>query len=319
MKILIVDDSADVRLLIRAILEHDGHTVVGEAEDGASALKAFAKLRPDVILLDIIMPGKSGLEVLQEIRETDTEVKVVMVTAVEQDGINRRLMLLGADGIIYKPFSSLDFEKAFHGFKPRKQESGAGDDTITRLAAGGLSKCMLRTTEVSSWTWELCDVSVFPGKASDVAGQLNFGKGAASVQVNIRNGASFVAAMVFRAEDSALISSCFVQGPLYDTGNVKDMEESLLLEIGNIILNALANPLINALKKIAIPSVPMLIKGGPGAVAASLNACLDPGQDLRIISAALAMRHEGRTARAVVLGILPEVMAAELELVGGES
>ncbi|OIO05121.1 MAG: hypothetical protein COX65_05370 [Elusimicrobia bacterium CG_4_10_14_0_2_um_filter_56_8] len=113
MKVLIVDDNSGTRSMIKIILERTGHDVVGEAGDGESALKAFSELRPDVVLLDIIMPGKSGLEVLEAIRKINPSAKVIMVTAVEQDEINSQILSKGAAAIIYKPFSFDDFEKAF--------------------------------------------------------------------------------------------------------------------------------------------------------------------------------------------------------------
>lgn len=113
MKVLIVDDNAGTRSMMSIILKRTGHEVVGEAGDGESAVKAFKELKPDVVLLDIIMPGKSGVEVLGEIRALDPAAKVIMVTAVEQDIINSELQGKGAAAIIYKPFSFDDFEKAF--------------------------------------------------------------------------------------------------------------------------------------------------------------------------------------------------------------
>ena len=311
MKVLIVDDSEDIRGLIRVILEGKGHTVVGEAEDGVSALKAFTALRPEMVLLDILMPGKSGIEVLEDIRKIDPEARVIIVTALEQDRLNRRLMLLGASGIIFKPFVPGDFEKAFHAALRQKPLSGEKNDTIVSLAAAGLSKCMLKTCDATSWAWELCEVSVFSGTIPDAVKLTGFGANVAAVQVNIRNEYPFSAAMVFRSMDIGFISSCFVNGPLYRISDNKDLEEELLMEIGSIILNSLTSPLISALNKIALPSMP--IKGGPGAVVAGLSACLDPEQKFRIISAALAMRRDGRLARAGVLCFLPEELAAELE------
>ncbi len=316
MKVLIVDDSSDIRSLIRVILESKGHTVAGEAEDGPGALKAFAELRPEMVLLDIIMPGMTGVEVLEQIRKLDPEARVIMVTAVEQDRVNRRLMLLGASGIIYKPFAPGDFEKAFLSALHQKPMNSSKNETITSLAAGGLSRCMLRTADVSSWAWELCDVNVFTGKIPDAVKLAAFGPTVGSVQVNIRGSIPFSAAMIFRSLDIRFISSCFVDGPVYRISGM-DVEEALIMEIGNIILNALTSPLINALKKSAIPSVPMLIKGGPGAVTAGLSSCLPPEQEYRVISASLAMRRDGRLARAGVLCFLPEELAGELELDAG--
>ncbi len=111
MKILIVDDNAGTRSMIKIILERTGHKVVGEAGDGDSAIKAFAELRPEVVLLDIIMPGKSGIEVLAEIRKTDPAAKVVLVTAIDQDEVNKELFAKGAAAVIYKPFAYDDFDK----------------------------------------------------------------------------------------------------------------------------------------------------------------------------------------------------------------
>ncbi|HNW44956.1 MAG TPA: response regulator [Elusimicrobiales bacterium] len=112
MKVLIVDDNAGTRSMIRIILERTGHEVVGEAGDGDGAVKAFAELRPDVVFLDIIMPGKSGIAALEEIRKIDPAAKVILVTAVEQDEVTKELYNKGAAGIIYKPFAYGDLEKA---------------------------------------------------------------------------------------------------------------------------------------------------------------------------------------------------------------
>jgi|GEM_PF-642405 len=311
MKVLIVDDSEEIRSLIRVILESKGHTVVGEAGNGAEALKAYAELRPEMVLLDIIMPGKSGIEVLEDIRKIDPEARVIMVTAVEQDTINRQLLVLGASGIIYKPFVPADFDKAFAGVLQKKPISAEKNETISSLAAGGLSKCMLRASEATSWAWELCEVSVFSGQIADAVKAAGFGPNVAAVQVNVRGVPPFSAAMVLRSVDIKFISGCFANGPLYRIQGM-DLEEGLLLEIGNIILNSLTSPLLSALKKPDIPSVPMLIKGGPASVTASLGACLRPEQDYRVIYATLAMRREGRLARAGVLCFLPQKLAAEL-------
>ncbi|MEW5906750.1 MAG: response regulator [Elusimicrobiota bacterium] len=316
MKILIVDDNADIRSLMRAILESKGHTVVGEAEDGPGALKLFRESAPDIVLLDIIMPGMSGVEVLEAIRRIDPSARVVMVTAVEQDRVNRRLVLDGADGIIYKPFKQSDFDDSFNDVMLRKPPAAhaAEKGTIKRIVAGGLSRCMLKTSEATSWSWGLHGVEVMPGRAADLAKlAAGFGADPAAVQINVRDGSPFSVALICREDNIGFISGCLAQGPLYRTGSVRNLEESLFMEIGNIILNALAGPLITALKLEALPSVPILIKGGPAAISASLTACMEKDGNFRIISAGLAMKREGRIARAGVLGALPNALAARLE------
>ncbi|MCM2267230.1 MAG: response regulator [Elusimicrobiales bacterium] len=112
MRVLIVDDNAGTREILRVMLETLGHEVVGEAEDGESALKAFKDLRPEVVLLDIIMPGKNGLVVLGEMLRADRAAKIIMVTAVDQDEVNKQLSLKGAAGAVFKPFSREDISNA---------------------------------------------------------------------------------------------------------------------------------------------------------------------------------------------------------------
>ncbi|HAH32544.1 MAG TPA: hypothetical protein DCL44_09560 [Elusimicrobia bacterium] len=111
MKILMVDDSDVTRDLMRVFLEDMGHQIVGEAENGKNAIKFFTEMRPDLVLLDLVMPGKTGLEVLEEIRVIDPAAKVIMVTAVEQDGIDKELLEKGAMAILRKPFSYSEFNE----------------------------------------------------------------------------------------------------------------------------------------------------------------------------------------------------------------
>ena len=113
MKVLIVDDNSSTREVLRVILKNLGHEVVGEAEDGKSALKAFVELRPETVLLDIIMPGISGIVVLEEMRRIVPAAKVIMLTAVDQDDVTSDIESKGASAIVFKPFSREDLKKAF--------------------------------------------------------------------------------------------------------------------------------------------------------------------------------------------------------------
>ena len=117
MKVLIVDDNESTREMLRISLQRAGHQVLGEAEDGQSALKAFAELSPEVVLLDIIMPGISGIEVLEEMRKITPAAKIIMLTAVDQDHVTAELKSKGAAAIIFKPFSQQDLKKAFELLK----------------------------------------------------------------------------------------------------------------------------------------------------------------------------------------------------------
>ena len=110
MRVLLVEDNALTRFTIKSLLDKLGHEVVAEAEDGPSAVKYFTELKPDVVFLDLILPGRSGVEILEDLRAVDPAAKVVVVTAVEQDEIDRRLSDKGVNAILRKPFSFEDFK-----------------------------------------------------------------------------------------------------------------------------------------------------------------------------------------------------------------
>lgn len=104
MKVMLVDDNVMTRDMMKDLLSEMGHEIVGEAGDGDEALKVFSEKRPELVLLDLIMPGKSGLEVLPELKAIDPAAKIVMVTAVQQESITKELLEKGATGILHKPF-----------------------------------------------------------------------------------------------------------------------------------------------------------------------------------------------------------------------
>ena len=101
-KVLVVDDSALARRRARAILEEAGYQVC-EAEDGMGAIESYFVAKPDVVLLDLVMKGMYGLEVLTKIREIDGEARVIVVSADVQDSSHDLVSQAGAAGFLTKP------------------------------------------------------------------------------------------------------------------------------------------------------------------------------------------------------------------------
>lgn len=87
-----------------------GHEIVGEAEDGDKAIQYFTQLKPDVVFLDLILPGKSGIEVLEDLRRVNPKTRIVVITAVDQAEIDRQLSNKNIHAIMRKPFSFGDFK-----------------------------------------------------------------------------------------------------------------------------------------------------------------------------------------------------------------
>lgn len=106
ISVLIVDDNDMTRETLRVILRHDGYNVVGEANDGDSALEIATRLKPDIILLDVVMPKVSGIEALKSIRMIMHDVFVLMVTANKDQDTVSEAVKSGISGYIIKPFNA---------------------------------------------------------------------------------------------------------------------------------------------------------------------------------------------------------------------
>lgn len=102
--VLIVDDAAFMRLSIKNMLEKNGYTVVGEAENGLVAVQKYSELKPGIVTMDITMPEMDGLTALKTIRMIDPNATIVMLSAMGQQAMVKDAVLLGAKGFVVKPF-----------------------------------------------------------------------------------------------------------------------------------------------------------------------------------------------------------------------
>ncbi|MDP2864661.1 MAG: hypothetical protein Q8O90_00270 [Elusimicrobiota bacterium] len=203
-------------------------------------------------------------------------------------------------------------------------------DALVLLTKAGLEKCLLRMTEVSPGAWRLGDVRVFKGQVREAlrsrerggsrsvpngTGQYSFSstplsgdeKPAAAIRIKIKGATPFVTAIIFNPEDIKHISRCFAEEQYY--GPVSEEQPDVtVIEIGNILLNALANSLLRGFGKSAIPSVPAHFQGDYGAIEKWLGA----GPEVfTIISAKFAMRREDRVSAAEILAFLPPTLAED--------
>lgn len=103
-RILIVDDAAFMRMMLKDILTKNGYIVVGEAENGSVAIDKFKELKPDLVTMDITMPEMDGITALKEIRKIDPNAKVIMCSAMGQQAMVIESIQAGARDFIVKPF-----------------------------------------------------------------------------------------------------------------------------------------------------------------------------------------------------------------------
>lgn len=104
--ILICDDAAFMRMMIKDILTKNGYNVVGEAENGAKAVEKYAELKPDLVLMDITMPEMDGIQALKKIKEGDSSAMVIMCSAMGQQAMVIEAIQGGAKDFIVKPFQA---------------------------------------------------------------------------------------------------------------------------------------------------------------------------------------------------------------------
>jgi len=104
--VLIVDDAAFMRMMIKDIFTKNGYDVVGEAENGAKAIEKYKELSPDLEIMDITMPEVSGIEAVKEIRKLDSQSKIIMCSAMGQQAMVIESIQAGARDFIVKPFQA---------------------------------------------------------------------------------------------------------------------------------------------------------------------------------------------------------------------
>ncbi|MEL3971319.1 response regulator [Rossellomorea oryzaecorticis] len=105
-KILIVDDAAFMRMMIKDILTKNGFEVVGEAADGAQAVEKYKEVQPDLVTMDITMPEKDGIAALKDIKALDPGAKIIMCSAMGQQAMVIDAIQAGAKDFIVKPFQA---------------------------------------------------------------------------------------------------------------------------------------------------------------------------------------------------------------------
>lgn len=103
-RILVVDDAAFMRMMIKNILTKYGYEVVGEAENGTVAVRMYEELSPDLVTMDITMPEMDGIECVKAILAKDPQANIVMVSAMGQQAMVMEAIQAGARDFIVKPF-----------------------------------------------------------------------------------------------------------------------------------------------------------------------------------------------------------------------
>jgi two-component system chemotaxis response regulator CheY len=104
--ILLVDDAAFMRMMLKDILTKNGYNVVGEAENGAKAIEKFKELKPNLVIMDITMPEMDGINATKGIKSVDSNATIIMCSAMGQQAMVIESIQAGARDFIVKPFQA---------------------------------------------------------------------------------------------------------------------------------------------------------------------------------------------------------------------
>ena len=170
-KVLIADDEKEIRNLLRLYLENDGFAVadVASGEEVAGAISSF---KPDIVLLDVMMPGKDGIHVLKDIREV-SNIPVMIISARTADAERILGLNVGADDYICKPFNPLEVVARVKSNLRRFYSLGSGEEHAEKITIGNLEldteKCLLlkagKGMELTSVEYKIMELLMkHPGK-----------------------------------------------------------------------------------------------------------------------------------------------------------
>lgn len=104
--ILVCDDAAFMRMMIKDILTKNGYNIAGEAENGLKAVEKYNETKPDLVLMDITMPEMDGIQALKKIKEIDPSANIIMCSAMGQQAMVIEAIQSGAKDFIVKPFQA---------------------------------------------------------------------------------------------------------------------------------------------------------------------------------------------------------------------
>lgn len=180
------------------------------------------------------------------------------------------------------------------------------ESNLARLATGGIEECLKKMNSVSAGLWRLGSLRIFPGCVADALG--GRAAGAEAIRITVNSVPPMITLLLFHQGDASQLYRGFVGDQFYKVlGSAK--QGTALLELGNVLLNAIANSLLKAFKKSAIPSVPELVAAEPEAVMAPHQPTA--GAVYTIISATLSLRYGDHASGAEVVAIVPDSLAAD--------
>jgi len=273
-KILVVDDSAFTRQIVKNTLNGRGYRKVIEAENGEEGLRKYETEKPDVVLLDVIMPDLHGTEVLKKIMSMNENAKVIMLSAVGQQKTVKMCNKLGSVGYIVKPFEGellmTSVEKALRMKKKRKplaKLTKFEEDALREIghmgaqhAATALSTMIGQTVNSKLLAARMLSLDDLPELVGDRETMVS------GIYLPVTGDLSGSLLMVFPQKSAFILVDILLKKKLGSTKELDEMSKSALSEAGNILAGNCLTALSHALGMHLVEHVPDFAHGMVGAL-----------------------------------------------------
>ena len=273
-KILVVDDSAFTRRIVRNALNGRGYRGVIEAENGEEGLRKYEAEKPDVVLLDVIMPGLDGTDVLKRIMNMDEDAKVIMLSAVGQEKTVKICNKLGSVGYVVKPFNERQLvdtvENAIRAKEKRKtlaKLTKFEEDALREVghmgaqyAATALSKMVGETVNANLLAARMTSLADLPELVGDRETLVG------GIYLPVTGDLSGSLLMAFPQKSAFTLVDMLLKKKLGTTKELDEMGKSALGEAGNILAGNCLTALSNLLGMHLVEHVPDFAHGMVGAL-----------------------------------------------------
>lgn len=183
-------------------------------------------------------------------------------------------------------------------------------NALDQLTLLSLQRCLARVSGISSGTWRAACAEPYTGAPADALKPYEADVDAVYLRLE---GLPLFAVMLVNADELECVNRAFTGHSFPRGKGVSSAEQVMLSELGNILLNATLNPLVNAVKKSAMPSLPRFFEGPATQLAAELAALPGPGVPLRVVPAGIALECCGSFASIRLFAFLPEYYAIQIE------
>jgi len=273
-KILVVDDSAFTRRIVRSALNGRGYRQVIEAENGEEGLRKYETEKPDMLLLDVVMPDLDGTDVLKRVMNMDENAKVIMLSAVGQQKTMKMCNKLGSVGYIIKPFDErllMDIvEKTLRAKEKRRPLAKLDkleEDALREVghmgaqhAATALSKMIGQTVKAKLLAARMTSLDDLPELVGDRETMVS------GIYLPVTGDISGSLLMVFPQKSASILVDVLLRKKLGTTKKLSEMDKSALSEAGNILAGNCLTALSHILGMHLVEHIPDSAHGMVGAL-----------------------------------------------------